>query len=379
MIRVLVAEDSATVRLLLVSVLSEDPEIEVVGEAASGEETVRLTERLRPDVITMDIHMPGMGGIEATKVIMERKPTPIIIVSSAVRDHDVAMSLQATSYGAVTAISKPDDPQSAAYRDRVEQLIVAVKTMSQVKVVRRWRRGTPTTALSASDGALSSASAPASTLSPTLLKPSPLAVRRPIAKGGAIGAPAPVHVVAIAASTGGPAALQQTLKALPKSFPAPVLIVQHIADGFINALVSWLRDSCALPIKVAEDGEAVVGGHVYVAPHGKQCGTTAAHRITLLDDPAIEGFRPSATHLFRSVAKTYGANAMGIIMTGMGRDGIDGLKELHSAGGWIIAQDEATSVVYGMPQEAVRAGVVHDVRPINEIATAIIERTTTQH
>jgi len=373
MIRTLIADDSAAVRALLVSILERDPDIKIVGEAHTGTEAVRLTERLRPDVITMDIHMPELDGLQATKAIMGTCPTPIVIVSSVVQKHDATMSLEATRVGALTAVPKPDNPQATTFAEDAAQLVAMVKAMSQVKVVRRWGNNA-----SALGGRKTTGSFAAVQQQPST---------RPISIGGT--APAErgrtsttshahayaVEILAIAASTGGPAALEQVLSGIRNDLHVPVLVVQHMAKGFMPALASWLSNACRLTVEVAQLGDVLRPGHVYIAPDDWHLGVTSDHRIVLAADPPIGGFRPAATHLFQSVARVYGRHAVGVILTGMGRDGVDGLKTLHEAGGWIIAQDEASSVVYGMPQEAVRAGVVDAVAPLGDVPRAITERS----
>jgi two-component system chemotaxis response regulator CheB len=385
MIRVLVAEDSAAVRVLLMSILSSDQEIEVVGEAVTGRETVRLTERLRPDVITMDIHMPEMDGIEATEAIMSMVPTPIVIVSSAVRERDAEMSFRAMSVGALAALPKPEDPTSARFVDRAEQLVSTVKAMSQVKVVRHWSAERKAAAEKLASSSIPKAergqhdvSDASAVIRPELESTTPGLKSTPGITGTSSTYERAVHqgraqvqVIAIAASTGGPAALQQILSGLPRRLPVPILIVQHIADGFVHALTKWLGESTALKMKLAEDGETLVPGTVYIAPDGHHLGVRAPHHVHLSAEPPIAGFVPSANYLFTSVAKVYGAHAMGVIMTGMGNDGIEGLKQLRAAGGWIVAQDEASSVVYGMPQEAVRAGVVDEILSLQGIGNIL--------
>jgi two-component system chemotaxis response regulator CheB len=182
-----------------------------------------------------------------------------------------------------------------------------------------------------------------------------------------------VRVVAIAASTGGPAALQAIFSELPENFPVPILVVQHIADGFVPAMVDWLGQTSRLSVVIARHGMPLQGGVVYIAPSATHLGV-ANGRIVLSSDRAIGGFRPSGTHLFRSASAEYGSATMGVILTGMGRDGVDGLRALHAAGGFVIAQDERTSVVFGMPSEAIRAGVVQSVLPIGKIGAAIVSR-----
>lgn len=335
MIRVVVAEDSLTVRELLVEILESDPEIQVVGEAKNGVEAVELVARLKPDLVTMDVHMPLMDGFAATKEIMVQAPTPILIVSSSASGREVELSLNAIRAGALMVVAKPDDPQSARFDGRREELVTMAKAMARVKVVRRWA-------------------------------PEPRAVRRPPLRAVAPGAP--VRLVAVAASTGGPAALQRILAGLPREFPVPILVVQHIAAGFVAGLADWLGASCNLRVKVAEHGEPLARRTVFLAPEERHLGVTADGRAALVDAPPVEGFRPSGTYLFASAARAYGPGVVAVILTGMGSDGVDGLKAVRAAGGRVLAQDEASAVVYGMPGEAVAAGVVDAVVGLDELA-----------
>jgi two-component system chemotaxis response regulator CheB len=341
MIRVLVAEDSVTVRELLVQILSSDPEIQVIGEAKNGMEAVEQAVRLKPDVITMDVHMPELDGLEATKEIMVRSPTPIVVVSSSHSARDVELSLSAMRAGALLVLPKPDDPRSDQFAGRQGNLLTMVKAMSSVKVVRRW---TPRTS------------------APRPPAPSPL---------GPLG---PVRVIAIGASTGGPAALERILKDLPGDFSAPILVVQHIATGFASGLARWLSGSASLRVKIAEPGEMLRPRTVFIAPDDRHLGVGADGRIEVTAGPEVNGLRPSATHLFESVARSFGPGVVAVILTGMGRDGVEGLRAVKIAGGQVIAQDESSSVVYGMPREAVTAGVVDIVASIEDIAPRLRER-----
>lgn len=340
MIRVLVAEDSRTVRRLLVEILESDPEIRVVGEAGDGEETIEMAERLRPDLITMDVHMPILNGLDATKEIMVRAPTPIVIVSSAAREPDVGLALDATRAGALMILPKPESPLAPDFEERRAELVSMVKAMAQVKVVRRW--APITTRARSVDGAT--------------------------ARPGVGNA----RLVAIATSTGGPPALQRILMDLPRDFPVPILVVQHIADGFVEGLCRWLRSSCNLRVKLAEEGEPLQPRTVYLAADDRHLGVRRNGTVALVDEPPIGGFRPSATYLFESAAREFGAAAIAVILTGMGRDGVEGLHAVHEAGGWVLAQDEPTSAVYGMPREAVRAGVVDASLPLHEISGRLV-------
>jgi two-component system chemotaxis response regulator CheB len=352
-IRVLVADDSATSRALLVGLFAEEPDFRVVGEAKNGQEAVEMAERLAPDLITMDVQMPVMDGLEATKQIMVRSPRPIIIVSSTAREQEVKLSLEATRAGALMVLPKPEGPASAGFAADRRQIVSMARAMSQVKVVRR-------------HGAVGT---PAS--SRTIASPPPSTIR-PRQQGV-------IRLVAIAASTGGPAAIQTILSDLPRSFPVPILVVQHIARGFTLGLAHWLAGESALDVRVGELNELAQPGAVYIAPDNRHIGCrvngAGALRI-VLDDSAAEGaFRPSASYLFRSVAESLGANAVSVILTGMGDDGIAGLRFAKAAGGRVIAQDEASSVIYGMPREAARADVVDWVLPLNAIARRLMELT----
>jgi two-component system, chemotaxis family, protein-glutamate methylesterase/glutaminase len=341
MIRVLLADDSATARELLRAILEMDGDIRVVGEAHDGAEAVELAQEIRPDLIVMDVQMPIADGIEATKEIMMRVPTPILIVS-AVSDRDVDLSLSATQAGALMALPKPSSPASPRFESAAAELRSMVRAMSQVKVVRRW-----------------SARAPADVVE---VRPP----RNPVAG----------EVVAIGASTGGPAALRQILMALPRTFPAPILVVQHIARDFTAGFADWLGSSCELRVKLAQRGEPLAAGTVYVAPDDVHLGVAANGVVKLTQSPAQGGFRPSATHLFDSAARAYGPRLIAVVLTGMGSDGADGLEVARREGAYVLAQDEATSVVYGMAQEAVRRGVVNAIVPLGQIAQRLGELTS---
>ena len=343
MIRVLIAEDSVTDRELLAEILGGDPEIQVVGMAENGARAVELARELRPDLITMDVFMPVLDGLEATKDIMVHTPTPILVVSSALRERGVELSLHAIRAGALMAVEKPGTPGSPDFPERRDRFLALAKSMAQVKVVRRW----------ADRGA-----------------PSPPPDRGPPDRHSR-----PARLVAIAGSTGGPAALQRVLGDLPGDFPLPIVVVQHIAAGFVTGLAEWLRSSCSLRVKVAEDGETLAARTAYLASDDRHLGVTRERTIEMSRGEPINGFRPSATHLFETAAHAYGTGVAAVVLTGMGSDGVDGLRAVKQAGGRVIAQNEATSVIYGMPREAVAAGVVDVELPINEIGprlTALI-------
>jgi two-component system, chemotaxis family, protein-glutamate methylesterase/glutaminase len=328
MIRVLVVEDSPTVRELLLGILSSDPAIEVVGTAKTGEEAMEAVQCIRPDVVTMDVHMPKMNGFDATRRIMETYPTPIVIVSAADAT-DTTKAFQAIESGALAILQKPPGLGHPEHERHSADLLRSVKMMSEVKVVRRWPRLRPVETM------------PAATVSTEFqFQPAQTSTR----------------LVAIGASTGGPPALQTILAGLPKDFPVPVLIVQHIAEGFTQYFVEWLGQSSKLPIHLPTHGQQVLPGHVYVAPDRLHMAITANGRIQLLGSEAENGLRPSISYLFRSVAKAYGPGGAGVLLTGMGRDGASELKSMKEKGALTIVQDRESSAVYGMPGEAIRLG-----------------------
>ncbi len=337
MVRVLVAEDSAVTREHLVYLLHQDAGLRVVGTARDGLEAVEQAERLRPDVILMDVHMPRMNGYEATRRIMERIPTPIVMVSASSSRDEAAAAFEAIKAGALTVMDKPGAPDRPDHAEVARRLVETVKLMAEVKVVRRWpRRERP------------------------VPPPPPLT-----------NADRKVQLIAIGASTGGPAVVAEILGALPAGLAAPILVVQHIAPGFSTGLAEWLGQRTRLAVKLAEPGEPARPGMVYLAPDGSQMGITKDGRIRLTKEPAEGGFCPSVTHLFESVADAYGRAAAGILLTGMGRDGAAGLRKLLGAGAVTIAQDEETSVVFGMPGEAIRLGAAEYVLAPAQIAGAI--------
>jgi two-component system chemotaxis response regulator CheB len=342
MVRTLVVDDSVTARALIVAVLKADPGIEIVGQARNAEEALELARKLRPDVITMDFQMPGIDGFEATRRIMTESPCPIVIVSGSLDVRDVVVSMEAMRAGALAILAKPPAPIAPTFARESRTFANTVKAMSQVKTVRRFSGGAPRAAV----GPLPS-----------------------VAKRSAGGS----RIVGIAASTGGPAALHRVLTELPPAFPAPILIVQHIAIGFAEGLAAWLDRAGKLRVKLAAHDERLEPGVVYLAPDDRQLGVrqlgvSPSGFAQVIEAPPVETFRPSGTYLFDALAASYGASAIGVVLTGMGNDGAAGLAHLHDVGGTVIAQDESSSVVFGMPRAAIQAGSVDSVLPLEMIA-----------
>ena len=325
-IRVLIVDDSTLVRQALSALLSADPEIEVIGEARNGKEGYEKALALRPDVITMDITMPVMGGLEATERIMEEVPTPILIVSS----REVPVIVKALSFGAMDFVASTGDLDEIK-----EELIEKVKIAARVKALRRMHF-------------------------------------HPVAKHSGATRGSASRVVALGISTGGPQALQVLLSKIPADLPACVLVVQHISTGFIQGLAEWLSVSSALTIHVAKAGDVLKNGTVCFAPDDVHMTVNEEEKIVLKEDVSRKGLHvPSIDVMMSSVAEVYKDRAVGVIMTGMGRDGVEGMAAIRAAGGHTIAQDEKTSVIYGMNKIAVDRGVIACVLPLEHIADEI--------
>lgn len=321
MIRLLVVEDSKTVQRALVAAFDADPDLKVVGTAASGEEAVAAATRLKPDLITMDINLPGMDGFDATRAIMSSCPVPIVIVTGKMNPKDSATLFRVMEAGALMVLPKPEPLGTPGYQASVNDLIHHLKLMAEIKVVRRVFPSGKT----------------------------PMRPHEPVPPPSSY----PIKVVAIGASTGGPPLLRQILSALPAAFPAPVLVVQHMAVGFTENFVHWLNHSSKLPVQLGVEGARVNAGQVYVAPDNCHMEVDSSGRIQLTNAPPEHGVRPSVAALFRSVAQGYGRQAVGVLLTGMGKDGALELKSIRGRGGITVAQDKESSMVFGMPGEAI--------------------------
>lgn len=339
-IRVVVADDSPVAREMLLQILASDPEIEVIGTATNGKEAVDAVARLRPDLITMDIHMPTMDGLEAIEQIMAYTPTPVLVVSSSVYGEGMGRAFDALAIGALEVIKKPEPRDWAALGSIARDIIRTVKILSRVKVITHIRgRRTPL------HGAVP--------------------FQHPVVQRSRA-----VRIIAIGSSTGGPTALLNVLARLPEDFPVPVVIAQHIAEGFVPGLASWLDSGSKIRVVAAADGDVMSPGVAYMANTGSNM---VVDGMTLRFAPPKPGqlYIPSADTLFESVAVSYHDRAIGVLLTGMGADGAIGLKTLHDRGTRTICQDEATSTVWGMPKAAIDLDAADAVLPVHEIAGAI--------
>ena len=342
--RVLVVEDSLTVRRFLVDVLEGDPDLEVVGEAEDGRAGVELCASLRPDVITLDLALPRMNGLEVTEHVMAYHPTPILIVSSSYNRGEMLRTLDALAAGAVDVLEKPDvDECLDAWKGR---FLSTVKLVARIRVITHLKGRLPTTAI-------------------------PLPPRVPPADLSSEGS---YRLVAIGASTGGPGALAQILQGLPSSYPLPVVVVMHINAPFGDVLADWLDRQSSLPVRTITDGQALppVGqGMVLLAPAERHV-EVRGERLYLTSGPPRHFCCPSVDVMFESVAASHGPRAIGLLLTGMGRDGAAGLADMRARGAVTVAQDEASCVVFGMPKEAIALGAAQRVLPLGEMRPLLI-------
>jgi len=359
-IRVVVADDSPTARELLVTILQSAGDMQVVGVACDGEEAVRLTKRLRPDVMTMDIRMPRMDGLEATRCIMRDIPTPIVIVTASLMRADMDLTFEALRAGALTVVGKPGlaDPETC------QKVVQVVRLMSDVPVVHHWRRNGQHTVAQFESHLEPVLSVPVQVQEPVISLPPILPLLDQDARRC-------VQIIGMASSTGGPSALATILGALPADFPVPILAVQHVARGFVNGLAEWLNDQAPLHVALASHGDTPQPGTVLLAPDDYHVQVNTRGIVELHKGKPYKGLRPSANYLFHSLAHTYGPQAMGIVLTGMGDDGAEGLESLHQKGGFTVAQAEQSCVVYGMPREAIARKAIDRVLALEQIASVL--------
>lgn len=339
LVRVLVVDDSAVVREVLQSLLESDPDIKVIGHATNGAEAVEMTATLRPDLVTMDLMMPGMDGMEATKRIMARHPTPVLFLSAYFGGEGKYTRADAIAAGALDIMEKPALIPDWRWRSSAGPLIKKVKALSTVPVIAHIH-----------------------------------GARRLLAQENTqwdVYAGPAADVVAIGASSGGPRVLEEILSSLPATFALGVLVVQHMTDGFTPSMLRWLQDKCPLPVKVAEEGETITPRRVLFTPDKTHMVVTLGGRIHLSDSEPVNGHRPSIDVTFNSLAKVYGARSAGVLLSGMGSDGAAGLLAIRQAGGITLVQDEQSSVVFGMPRAAIEIGAAQQVLPPAGLARSL--------
>jgi two-component system chemotaxis response regulator CheB len=345
-IRVLLVEDSQLTLVILRRILKSSPQIEVVGEARTGLEALELIPKVQPDVICTDLHMPQMDGLEFTSEVMALYPRPILVISSWVHEEDNPHVFQLLQAGALDIFPKPSAGLSTDNKLLNQELINKIQILAGVKVFKKKRK--PPSQVKRLE----------TFSSKSYLKP---------------------KIVAIGASTGGPQVINELFAQLPSDFPVPVICVQHICLGFLQGFIDWLATSCRLPIQIAQPRDTPKPGTIYFPPEQQHLELDDKGRFICSNSPPLDGHRPSVTVTFKSVAKFYGRATVGILLTGMGRDGAEGMQYIAQAGGLTIAQDEATSVIFGMPKEAIDLGAAKLVLPIQAIAPRLLELLQKQY
>jgi len=343
-IRVLVVDDSAFMRIAVKRTLESDPAIEVVGQAKDGAEAVQLVEQLQPDVVTMDFNMPRMNGVEALRAIFAKRPVPVIMLSAHTQE-GAKETLDALAAGALDFVPKPDGEVSTDLSGVRDDLLRKVKGAARSRPSAVVPAPSPTRAVAPKPTTSSRASLPGD---------------------------APLLVIAI--STGGPAALERVIPRLPADFGAAIVIVQHMPKAFTKALAARLDGISALSVSEATDDDVAAPGRVLIAPGDRHLTLDGSGRVRLVDSPPVNGCRPAADVTLQAVARTLGPRTTALVMTGMGKDGALGAQALKAAGGKVLAQDEASSVVFGMPKAVIERGLADQVIALDRIAPTLIER-----
>jgi two-component system, chemotaxis family, protein-glutamate methylesterase/glutaminase len=356
-LRILVVDDSTLMRRLLRDLLESDPMVRVVGEAANGQEAIEQVVELRPDLITLDVRMPVMDGVETTRQLMAYHPTPILVLTASLSSYEIDITFEMLGAGALDVMEKPRLGDPAAIEEARRVLLRKVRLLSRVKVVTHLRGRRPR-------------SVPA--VAPPVARPAPIVVP-PAARPAPAVRPARFPVIVIGASTGGPRVIRQILADLPRDFPAAVLVVQHIAQGFSGGMAEWLGANIPMPVQLATEGDVLRPGLILLAPDRFDLLVQPDATVHLSGLPLLLQ-RPAVDITMQSVAANFGAAAIGVLLTGMGRDGAIGMRAIQRAGGLTIAQDEASSTIFGMPRAAIELGAAAMIMSPGAIGLALRER-----
>lgn len=367
-IRVLLVEDSPVVLIILKRIFVSSPEIEVVGTAQNGLEALELIPKIHPDVICTDLHMAQMNGLEFIKEVMAKFPRPILVISASVQAQDTYNVFQLLEAGAVDVFPKPTSGRASDYEDLKLELTAKIKILSGVKVFTRHQKkaGNIEMGSKGTGEVLRGINLERENNQQSLINN----YQSPITNGKS----QIIKIVAIGASTGGPQALHKIISELPANFPVPVICVQHISEGFLKGLVDWLASGSKLKVKIATAGELPQPGSIYFPPEKRHLELDKSGKFIYSNALPFNGHCPSVTVTFNSVASFYNRTAVGVLLTGMGKDGADGMLAIAEAGGITIAQDETTSIVFGMPKEAINLGAVQHILPINGIAPLLLSK-----
>ncbi|HEY6349089.1 MAG TPA: chemotaxis response regulator protein-glutamate methylesterase [Candidatus Angelobacter sp.] len=370
-IRVLIVDDSAFMRKVLQAIIAADPQLEVCGEARDGRDAVTQNEVLKPDVITMDINMPHMDGLQATEIIMSSNPRPILVVSSESRE-GAEVTLKSLELGAIDFVAKPTGGIDLDMNSVKDELCRKLKMAAKVRVVRTATRSKVQQEIASS--------APRVEPAPRTFEQSLQESRSNGAGAAAAPAPAPSKgnakfpIVVVAASTGGPATLMKFVPDFPKDFPGAVVLVQHMPGSFTAQFSQQLSEVSRIRVKEAEAGEIIVPSQLYICPGSHHMRISPTGRVSLDDGPRVGGYRPCADLTMESAADYFGPMTIAVILTGMGNDGSRGVQTVKNVGGHVMVQDESSAVIFGMPQEAIKTGAVDQTLSIETMYNAIEKR-----
>jgi two-component system chemotaxis response regulator CheB len=334
MISVLLADDSALTRMVVKDLLRSAHDISVVGEAENGKEAVEMTSLLRPDLVIIDLLMPVMDGLSAIETIMADTPTPILVLSATIDEREVSTAFNAIKKGALDVMEKPEGVVTDAAAGFAARLIDKVRMLARIKVIRRWPR--------------------------SKTRITPVASTRS----------ARPEILAIGASTGGPKAVMKIVRALPADFSGKVYIVQHIASGFAKGFAQWLNSESSITVRLAANGDVMTGGEALVAPNDCHMIMDGG-KIRLVDEQPVNCCRPSVDVFFNSLAVEWGTRTVGVLLTGMGKDGAQGLLQIKENGGVTLVQDEESSAVFGMPKAAIALNAAEEVIPLDTLPETI--------
>ena len=376
-IRVIVVDDSALMRRVITGLLEQDPAIKVVATARNGREAIDLVQELRPDIVTMDVRMPVMDGLATTEHLMAYCPTPILVLTASLANHDVDITFKMLGAGALEVIEKPSGSDAQALDRTGRALIRRIKVLARVKVVThlRGRRKPPeilTPTLSTLSNGQSDKVAKRQ-VDRTTAKESPRHTVGPAPRRSAQAPRGPdFPFIVIGASTGGPRVVNEVLAGLPADLPAAVLVVQHIAQGFSAGMAEWLANASKLPVVLAREGQPIRPGEVLIAPDQRDLLITRECTVHLSENPLLIQ-RPSIDISMQAAAEVFGPRAIGVLLTGMGRDGAYGMLTIRRSNGYTIAQDEATSTIFGMPRAAIQLGSAREVLPAARVAGRLVE------
>jgi len=376
-IRVLVVDDSALMRRVITGLLEQDPTIRVVATARNGREAIELVQELRPDIVTMDVRMPVMDGLATTEHLMAYCPTPILVLTASLASHEVDITFKMLGAGALEVIEKPSGSDAQALDRTGRALIRRIKVLARVSVVTHLRgRRKPAETIVVSAAPAANRRGDTTTRRHGDKPSAKEAPRHSVAPSPHhSGSPSPesdVPLIVIGASTGGPRVVNEILAGLPSNLPSAVLVVQHIAQGFSAGMAEWLANASRLPVLLAHEGQTIRPGEVLIAPDARDLLITRERTVHLSENPLLIQ-RPSIDISMQAAAEVFGARALGVLLTGMGRDGAYGMLTIKRSNGYTIAQDEATSTIFGMPRAAIQLGAAREVLPTGRIASRLVE------